>query len=80
MTLKRSRGGHKSAHTIKKKKLESLKRHRFPRLSAQEIAKDLRHCIETNQMIWTLDLFRMVIEDAKKQGLHPLKVHSPWPG
>ena len=70
MTLRRSRGGHKAAHTIKKKKLQLLKRPRFQRISAKELENRLRHWIETNQIIWTSDLFRVVVEDAKKQGLH----------
>ena len=70
MTLRRSRGGHKAAHTIKKKMLTSAQRRRFPRVSAKETANQLRHWIKTDQIIWTLDLFRLVVEDAKKQGLH----------
>jgi hypothetical protein len=70
MTLRRSRGGHKAAHTVKKNKLASMKRRRFPRQRAKETATQLRHWIETDQIIWTSDLFQLVIEDAKKQGLH----------
>jgi len=69
MTLKRSRGGHMAAHTVKKKKLALARRQRFPRLSAKQTANHLRHWIETNQIIWTSDLFKLVVEDAKKQGL-----------
>lgn len=70
MTLRRSRGGHKAAHTVKKKKLASLQRRRFPRLPAKELAAQLRYCIETNQMIWTSDLAKLIADDMKKQGLH----------
>jgi hypothetical protein len=70
MTLRRSRGGHKSAHTVKKKKLEWLKRPRFSRISAKDIENQLRHWVETDQIVWTSDLFRLVVADAKKQGLH----------
>jgi hypothetical protein len=70
MTLRNSLRGHKAAHTITKKKLASREHQRFPRLPAQEIADQLRHRIETNQMIWTSDLVKLVADDVKKQGLH----------
>jgi hypothetical protein len=71
MTLKRSRGGHKAAHTIKKRKLASLMQRRFPRQSPEQTAKQLRYWIETNQVVWTSDLLRLAVEDAKKQGFNP---------
>jgi hypothetical protein len=71
MTLRRSRGGQKAAHTIKKKMLASAQRRRFPRVPAKATANQLRYWIETQQIIWTSELFRLVVEDAKKQGFHP---------
>ena len=70
MTLKDSRAAYKGHHTKKRNRLELMKRRRFPRLAAAEIARQLRHCIETNQMIWDSDLIKLVADDAKKQGLH----------
>lgn len=70
MTLKRSRGGYKAALTQKKKQIESHKRQRFPRTTAQEKAKQIRYWIESDQLIWDSALFNAVIEDAKKQGFH----------
>lgn len=71
MTLRNRNRGLKSALTVKKRKLESTRRTRFERLSAKEIAANLAHCIKTGQMIWTNELFQLVLDDAKKQGLRP---------
>lgn len=69
MTLRRSRGGHKAAHTRKKKQLESLKRPRFARLSPEEIVKQLRHRIDNNLIPWTPELVKLVVDNAAKQGI-----------
>jgi hypothetical protein len=70
MSLRNSLRGYKSALTIHKKKITSLKQRRFVRLSAEEQGRQLRHWIETDQMIWTSDLVKLVANDVKKQGLH----------
>ncbi len=70
MTVRGSRAAYKGHHTKKKNRLEFMKRRRFPRLAAVEIARQLRQCIQTNQMIWDSDLIKLIADDAKKQGLH----------
>lgn len=70
MTLRGSRASYKGHHTKKKNRLELMKRPRFPRLAAAELGRQLRHLIETNQMIWDSDLVKLIADDAKKQGLH----------
>jgi hypothetical protein len=71
MTLRNSNRGLKSALTVKNQQLASHRRQRFPRVSAQQLARQLRHWVETEQMIWTSDLFELVLADAKKQGFRP---------
>jgi hypothetical protein len=69
MTLRRSRGAYKGHHTKKKKKLASLKRRRFPRQSPGQTAEQLRHWVRTGQIPWTPELLKLVVDDAKKQGV-----------
>jgi hypothetical protein len=69
MTLKRSRGGHKAAQTALKRKLKSARQPRFPRLPPKELVDKLTHWIATDQIRWTPELVRAVIEHAGKQGV-----------
>jgi hypothetical protein len=69
MTLKKSRGGYKAAHTVKKRKLESLKRQRFPRYTPEQTADLLRLWVGTNQIPWTSELLTLVVDDAAKRGV-----------
>jgi len=69
MTLKRSRGGHKAAQTVLKKKLKSARQPRFPRRPPQENVKYLLHWITTDQIQWTPELLKAVIDHAAKQNV-----------
>jgi len=69
MTLKRSRGGHKAANTVLKKKLKSARKPRFPRRKPEVLVAQLKHWIATDQIKWTPELVKVVIEHAGKQGV-----------
>jgi hypothetical protein len=66
MTIKNSNRGLRSAITVKKEKIASLKQPRFPREKPEAIAKLLRHLVKTNQIRWTPDLLRLVMNNAAK--------------